>query len=274
MSRILAAAFTLLLAAILWRAGGNPVSPLPQALAMVTIAVVFVHAGLALGWSNALGFLAITAAVTFAVENLGAATGFPFGDYHFVVGKGLPHVGRIPLIVGFLYFGTGYCAYVAALLAMAGRPDAASPVTVALAAAFAMVLWDLAMDPVNSTLYGLWVWHRGGSYFGVPLSNFLGWLVEMFAAFLAVGLFLRRRGARFDISARPKAFWLVPLLLYLAAGLCQVAPWMTAGAGTVTDHAGQVWPVAALHGAAVLTALSTMLPFTLLAAHRLYKRPP
>ena len=42
----------------------------------------------------------------------------------------------------------------------------------------------------------------------------------------------------------------------------------------LTRYAGQVWPVAALQGAAVLTALSTMLPFTLLAAHRLYKRPP
>jgi putative membrane protein len=44
-------------------------------------------------------------------ENLGAATGFPFGVYHFEVGADLPHVGLIPIIVGPLWFGAGYFSW-------------------------------------------------------------------------------------------------------------------------------------------------------------------
>jgi len=170
--------------------------PLPQAIAAITILAVFGHAVRALGAVDALGFLGLITAVTFAVENLGAVTGFPFGDYHFVVGADMPHVGRIPLIVGFLYFGTGYCAYICGLLITSGRAGKVSPLATSLAGALAMTQWDLVMDPVNSTLYGLWVWHQGGAFFGVPLTNFLGWFVEMFIAFWRWRYFCERGAGR------------------------------------------------------------------------------
>ncbi|MBA2589032.1 MAG: carotenoid biosynthesis protein [Alphaproteobacteria bacterium] len=268
MPKILAIAFALLFAAILWQAGQAPMQPLPQIIAAITILVVFGHAVRALGAVNALGFLGLIAAITFAVENLGTATGFWFGDYHFVVGADLPHVGRIPLIVGFLYFATGYCAYICGLLITSGRAGKVSPLAVSLAGALAMTQWDLVMDPVNSTHYGLWIWHHGGAFFGVPVTNFLGWFVEIIA-FLAVTIFLRARGAQFDFAARPRSFWLVPIALYLAAGLSQVAPWLLAPDGSVTDGAGVVWRIRDLHEAAVLVALLTMVPTSLLALYRL-----
>ena len=258
---IIGFALVLLLAAILWQAGLSPMTPLPQILAALTIAVIFVHAVLALGWRNAIGFAAIVLAVTFAVENIGAATGFPFGRYHFVVGTELPHVGRIPIIVGPLYFGVGYGAYVIAVLI--ARDGRATP----LIAAIAMTVWDLAMDSVNSTLEGLWAWHDGGRYFGVPLSNFAGWFFEMLIVFATVRIFLRWRGAVFDFSTR--SFWLVPILLYLAAGLSQVAPWLTAGDAQVLDAAGHVWSALAIHRAAVLVAVLGMAPLAGLALWRL-----
>jgi hypothetical protein len=43
--------------------------------------------------------------MTGIAENLGVATGFPFGAYEFLVAPDLPHVGAIPVIVGPLYFG-------------------------------------------------------------------------------------------------------------------------------------------------------------------------
>src|ERR1700749_2522954 len=46
--------------------------------------------------------------------NLGSITGFPFGHYHFVVGADLVHVGIIPIIVGPLWFGMGYFAWIVA----------------------------------------------------------------------------------------------------------------------------------------------------------------
>lgn len=40
-------------------------------------------------------------------------------------------------------------------------------------AAFIMVMWDLSVDPISSTLQGLWVWIYPGAYFGVlfPISS-------------------------------------------------------------------------------------------------------
>lgn len=271
MSKIFAIAFALLLVAILWQAGQAPMQPLPQVIAAITILVVFAHAVRALGALNALGFVGLIAVVTFAVENLGAATGLWFGDYHFVVGAGLPHVGRIPLIVGLLYFGTGYCAYVCGILITSGRAEKVSPLAASLAGALAMTQWDLVMDPVNSTHYGLWVWHHGGAFFGVPITNFLGWFVEMFIAFLTVTLFLRVRATSFDFAAQPRSFWLVPILLYMAAGLSQIVPWLLAPDGSVTDQAGMVWRIGDLHAAAVLVAMLTMLPTGLLAMVRLWR---
>jgi uncharacterized membrane protein len=85
----------------------NP-TPFAQGLAALGVAIACTHAALFYGWRNALVLLAICLATTFTMENIGAATGFPFGHYHFEVGSNLIHVGAIPIIVGPLWFGMGY----------------------------------------------------------------------------------------------------------------------------------------------------------------------
>ncbi len=85
----------------------NP-TPLAQGLAAIGILAACVHAALSYGWKDALVLLAICLVITFTMENIGAATGLPFGHYHFDVGSSLPRVGAIPVIVGPLWFGMGY----------------------------------------------------------------------------------------------------------------------------------------------------------------------
>ena len=89
-------------------------TPFAQALAALGIAIACVHATLFYGWKNALVLLAICLVITFTMENIGVATGFPFGHYHFEVGSDLIHVGAIPIIVGPLWFGMGYFAWIVA----------------------------------------------------------------------------------------------------------------------------------------------------------------
>ena len=31
---------------------------------------------------------------------------------------------------------------------------------------------------------GAWVWERGGSYYGVPVQNYLGWIATTFTIYL------------------------------------------------------------------------------------------
>jgi hypothetical protein len=56
---------------------------------------------------------------------------------------------------------------------------------VPITSAFVMVQWDVVMDPSGSTLARAWVWYGGGGYFGVPLSNFLGWFLVTYLYYQA-----------------------------------------------------------------------------------------
>ena len=64
----------------------NP-TPFAQGLAALGIVIACTHAALFYGWKDALALLAICLVITFTMENIGAATGFPFGRYHFEVGS-------------------------------------------------------------------------------------------------------------------------------------------------------------------------------------------
>ncbi|WP_035681603.1 carotenoid biosynthesis protein, partial [Bradyrhizobium liaoningense] len=60
----------------------NP-TPLARALWAIFIACALIHAALAYGPRRASILFAMCSAIAFTMENLGTATGFPFGSYHF-----------------------------------------------------------------------------------------------------------------------------------------------------------------------------------------------
>lgn len=40
-----------------------------------------------------------------------------------------------------------------------------------------LIIFDLVLDP-TATALGFWVWESPGMYYGIPLTNFLGWVVS------------------------------------------------------------------------------------------------
>jgi uncharacterized membrane protein len=251
----------------------NP-TPLAQGLAALGIAIACAHAALFYGWKNAAVLLAICLAVTFTMENIGAATGFPFGHYHFEVGSDFIRVGAIPIIVGPLWFGMGYFAWIVAgtLLGGAHRRLSGKIERFALpvVAAFVMTQWDVVMDPPEATISKAWIWHDGGADFGVPISNYLGWLLTSWLFYQAFAIYL---GRRHDLPAwranQGRAFSLLAILLYLGSGLTHVTPWIIGQSGEVIDAAGHVWHIEDLHEATVVTLLFTMVFTAMLAGLRL-----
>jgi putative membrane protein len=178
----------------------------------------------------------ISVTITFAVENMGTATGFPFGHYHFEVGGRLPHVGSIPIIVGPLWFGAGYFSWVVAstLLDSADRrlDRPMNVITLPIVAAFVMTQWDLVIDPPESTISKAWIWHDGGADFGVPLSNYLGWLFTSWLFYQAFALYLRHSTVgRLQDTQQSRN------------GLTHVVPWLAGNSGEVADAAGHVWQI-------------------------------
>ena len=251
----------------------NP-TPFAQGLAALGIAIACTHAALFYGWKDALVLLTICLAITFAVENIGAATGFPFGHYHFEVGSNLIHVGAIPVIVGPLWFGMGYLSWIVAgtLLGGADRRSNGNIARVALpiVAAFVMTQWDVVMDPPEATISKAWIWHDGGAHFGVPLSNYLGWLLTSWLFYQAFAIYLgRRRVASEAPPGRSRKLPLVAILLYLASGLTHVTPWIIGQGGDVADAANHIWRIQDLRETAVVVMLFTMAFTSLLAGLRL-----
>jgi uncharacterized membrane protein len=252
-------------------------TPFAQSLAAVGIAGACVHAALYYGWRDTTVLVAICLVVTFTMENIGVAKGYPFGHYHFEVGSTLLHVGTIPIIVGPLWFGMGYFSWVVAGTLLGGADRGLKGkfdiVALPLVAAFVMTQWDVVMDPPEATISKVWIWHDGGADFGVPLSNYLGWLLTAWLFYQAFAVYLSRR----DLSVRPigrrRALRFAAILFYLGAGLAHVTPWVIGQGGEVTDAGTHVWRVADLREATVVVMLFTMFFTSALAGLRLATDP-
>jgi putative membrane protein len=98
----------------------NPTA-LGQGIAAIGIAASLAHASLSDGFRHALVLFIMCNAVTFGMENLGVATGFPFGHYHFEVAQSILHIGAIPAVVGPLWFGMGYFSWAVAGILLGGN---------------------------------------------------------------------------------------------------------------------------------------------------------
>src|SRR5215472_1547909 len=164
-------------------------------------------------------FAALCLVIGNVVENIGVLTGFPFGRYYFTERMG-PKLFLVPVLIGPAYLGMGYLSWVVARLILGKTGDlfaGARVVTVPIIATFIMVAWDLAIDPTLSTIGHYWIWLRGGAYFGVPLSNFLGWYLTNYLIYQSFALYLRSRPT-IETCVAP-VYWRLAVLFYTVVAI-------------------------------------------------------
>ncbi len=169
------------------------------------------------GKKNIIIFFLITWVVSFSLENLSIATGFPFGFYHYSPSLGML---TVPLIIIFAYFAIGYLSWMLShvlTLQYGKKLEGKQIFIVPFIAAFIMVMWDLTVDPISSTLQGLWVWTYPGTYFGVPISNFFGWFLVVYLFFQIFALYI----SKYDIITPEKTlkilnkpYWIEATAIY------------------------------------------------------------
>lgn len=246
--------------------------------AYITILVVFalLHSALRYGAGGTLAFAVICLVVSNALENLSVATGFPFGHYHYTDMLG-PKLFQVPLLIGPAYLGVGYLSWTLATV-LASDVERGSGVADAFAtaviAAFVMVLWDLAFDPETSTIGKWWIWQDGGGYFGVPLSNYLGWFFTVFVFMGLFALYVRARGPD-PVRAQPKSYYVQATIMYALIAFFFVLNYLVKGSvtDTLTDATGVTWSAAAIRETAAIISLIPMLFATALAAVRIARLP-
>ncbi|MFZ5819350.1 MAG: carotenoid biosynthesis protein [Chloroflexota bacterium] len=135
------------------------------------VAVLAVLAG-AWGWKRTASLLALVAVSAYLAELLGSQTGFPFGKYHYT-GVLQPQLAGVPLLIPLAWLMMLPPSWAVARL-IAGEQSPLS--SFIILSAFAFTAWDLFLDP-QMAAWGFWVWESPGQYFGIPLVNYLGWLL-------------------------------------------------------------------------------------------------
>ncbi len=121
----------------------------------------------------------------FVVEIIGVTTGFPYGPFYYGDSLGPKVAGLVPYLLPLSWVPLVLGA-VAATASQKKTAPSKRRVRWILSAAILLTLIDGVLDPGAASL-GFWVWPEGGSYYGVPVSNYLGWL---FSSTLAATLLL------------------------------------------------------------------------------------
>jgi len=142
--------------------------------------------------------------LSMSIEAIGVLTGVPYGRFQYSGAIGMAVIGPVPWTVGFAYVPLllGGCAL--ARRYAAGR---SFWVQVVLSAVL-LVAADLVLDP-GAALIGYWTWAEPGLYYGIPASNFAGWLLTG-AAYSAITLFFVRGGLPVGVASSfvlILAFW-------------------------------------------------------------------
>jgi putative membrane protein len=143
--------------------------------------LVFLAAGTRdLGARRTALFLAWVWPLAFVAEFASTRIGIPFGLYHYTGstrGQEL-FIADVPFFDPLSFTFLAYAAFCLAR-AVLTRPR---PLPLALLSGLLMMLLDVVIDPLavrgDRWFLGRIFWYpNGGPYFGVPLSNFAGWLV-------------------------------------------------------------------------------------------------
>jgi bisanhydrobacterioruberin hydratase len=128
-----------------------------------------------IGARRAVLSLAALSAFGFAVETTGIATGFPYGEFYYGNALGPKVAGMVPYALTL-----SWAPLVLGAVAAARPPEdrgSLRRILWVLIAAVLLVAIDGVLDP-GATHLGLWIWPEGGLYYGVPLSNYAGWLLS------------------------------------------------------------------------------------------------
>jgi putative membrane protein len=143
-------------------------------------AAMFLFGWRTVGPRRTLIFFAAATLISLSFELAGTGTGFPFGPYSYTGGLGWMVFDLVPYTIPLSWFYLGFAAYLigTAIVARQGwRP--AGALGVALGVWF-LTAWDLVLDPAmayDGLRLKFWVWHESGPYYGMPIRNFIGWMV-------------------------------------------------------------------------------------------------
>lgn len=238
------------------------------------VSFALLHGATSYGVKGIAVFLAVCLIVGNIFETISILTGFPFGHYHYTAVLG-PKLFLVPITIGGAYFGAGYLSWSVAIVLldrMNRQFDTYARWAVPAVASFLMVSWDFMLDPGASTIDHYWIWEHGGGFFGVPFTNYMGWLLTVFIFFSIFSVYAKRNaaGAVVISPSLATAFWAQPIVMYALLGLHYLLTYLVPSDNiSFLDASRHVWMLHDINETAALATLFTIFAFSLIAALRL-----
>ena len=123
-----------------------------------------------LDYRKGLSLIVFLSILPVLVEGLAVWTGFPYGRFEYGSRLGWLLFDLVPPTISFAYLPILLCSlYVSSQYSQ-------NIVHFSILTSIFNLLVDLVIDPAAVHI-GFWTYTEGGIYFGVPLSNFLGWII-------------------------------------------------------------------------------------------------
>lgn len=111
---------------------------------------------------------------SYVIEYIGVQTGFPYGNFSYGIDLGPMLFDKIPLALPVFFIPLVINAYLLVLLL---EPEKVKKLYFRIPAIIGTVLFlDLILDPAAVAI-NFWN-YSSGIYYGVPFSNYLGWIIS------------------------------------------------------------------------------------------------
>lgn len=125
---------------------------------------------------------------SYLIEYIGVQTGFPYGSFSYGIDLGPMLFDKIPLALPIFFIPLVINSYLLVLLL---APEKVRSLYFRVPAIVGTVLFlDLILDPAAVAIN---FWNYGtGLYYGVPLSNYLGWIISASISVIALDLTINR----------------------------------------------------------------------------------
>jgi uncharacterized membrane protein len=174
---------------------------------LILLAFANTHLQAARQWTPAVArrWGAFILVASFGIETMGAATGLPFGSYHYTDRFG-PILGIVPVTIPLAW----HVVVTNALFLVRMLVPNCSRLAEAALAGFIATVYDFILEPFATQLKGYWLWTDGS----VPPLNYLAWFV---LTALLVRLLAPTVSNRYRWDIRPAAILGLTILIFITA---------------------------------------------------------